>query len=197
MKLKTYIVIPLENRSVFSYDNIKINGLNTSNEDVISLIDWWDQRVRKYGYYEIEKGYFYDQIWVDYFPAFLDNVCILKHLGYNMANWNLHERRIEKVDTEFYVNSINTPLRFFHYSNFKLENLPKLALYNDNFTLDNREDVAEIFSNYKQKLLDHGYEYYKTFDYQYGLKPVKRNIVSKVTNRISQAYQVLLHGKNT
>lgn len=142
-----------------------------STPEILDFVAWWDKRVKAYGYHDLRKGFFYDQIWLGYGPAFLDKVFVLRHLGYNMANWNLHERKILCSKEMYFVNNENTPLRFFHYSHFKMENMPEIASYNQNFNLENRPDIAAVFNLYKENLIENGYVALKKINYVFGKQP--------------------------
>jgi hypothetical protein len=166
---------------------------------VLDFVRWWDKRVQAYGYHDLKKGYFYDQIWWGYGPAFLDRVKVLRHLGYNMANWNLHEREIKDFQGQYYVNNMETPLRFFHYSHYKRESRPIIASYNQNFTLENRPDVIPIFDGYDGYVDEKGYPSLKTIPYAFGKKPAedpsetKRPPYSRIGNIKYHSKQVLRH----
>ena len=161
-----------------------------------SFIEWWDKRVRAYGFHDLKKGFFYDQIWLGYAPAFLDRVFILRHLGYNVANWNLHERKIINNKEEYFVNDTKTPVVFFHYSHFKMENLPILASYNQNFNLDNRKDLVPIYMEYKSDLLQNNYNTLKDIIYVFGKKP-KPTIVNAKPKNNSRLYKAFVLFKKT
>lgn len=158
--------------------------------EIVSFIHWWDKRVKAYGYHDLKKGYFYDQIWLGYGPAFLDKVYVLRHLGYNVANWNLHERQIIKDGNTYVVNHENFPLRFFHYSHYKMENEPQIASYNKNFNLENRADIVPVFDLYKRCLLANNYEALKQINYVYGKQPELKAIsVPPKGNRLKRAFK--------
>ncbi len=152
--------------------NLGFLAMNKTIE-TIAFVNWWDKRVKKYGYHDLQKGFFYDQIWLGYAPAFLDKVCVLRHLGYNMANWNLHERKIIKKGGKYFVNNGSIPLRFFHYSHFKMEALPSIASYNENYNLNNRPDIVPIYMEYKADLLNNQYMFFKNIDYSYGKRALE------------------------
>ena len=133
-----------------------------------SFIKWWKDRVMAYGYRIDAKGMFYDQIWMNYAPAFEESTYILRDLGYNVANWNLHERTLLRKEGQYYVNHLSNPLKFFHYSNFRIGNLPQIAAYNKEFTIENREDIKPLFLGYKSKLETKGIEFYEGIQYAYG-----------------------------
>lgn len=165
-------------------------------EQTQSFIKWWDKRVRAYGFHDLKKGFFYDQIWLGYAPAFLDRVFVLRHLGYNVANWNLHERKISNVNERYFVNDTKTPVVFFHYSHFKMENLPILASYNQNFNLDNREDLVSIYMEYKSDLLQNNYDTLKDIIYMFGKKPIPKTVITKPKNK-SRFYKAAVLFKKT
>lgn len=169
-------------------------------QQVQAFIAWWDKRVRAYGFHDLKKGFFYDQIWLGYAPTFLDRVFVLRHLGYNVANWNLHERKIINANGKYFVNDTKTPVVFFHYSHFKMENLPSIASYNQNFNLDNRKDIAPVFMEYKSDLLANGYGELKSIAFVYGKKketeikntPNNKSRVKRAMGQFKKGVKILL-----
>ncbi len=161
--------------------------------EIVEFVAWWDKRVKAFGYHDLKKGFFYDQIWLGYGPAFLDKVYVLRHLGYNVANWNLHERNILSVNGQYFINDDHTPLRFFHYSHFKMENLPAIASYNQNFNLENRPDIASVFNLYKENLIENGYVALKKINYTFGKQPEIKIVVDKT--KFSKVKQATAHFK--
>ncbi|NGM83662.1 hypothetical protein G5B47_14670 [Paenibacillus sp. 7124] len=64
------------------------------------------------------SGIFSDQPFLNFVPAFF-NAGVLRHPGYNLAFWNLHEsgRKVYRIRDE-YVLTNHTPLRCANFSNF-------------------------------------------------------------------------------
>ena len=141
-------------------------------DEVRAFVQWWNKRVQAYGYHDLKKGFFYDQIWWGYGPAFLDKVFVLRNLGYNAANWNLHERKVVKHEESYFINDKDTPLRFFHYSHYKMENRPVIASYNQNFDLNNRPDIVPIFDGYDAYLDKMDYQKLRKIPFSFGKKPL-------------------------
>lgn len=184
--------------------NLGFLAMNKSAE-TMSFIQWWDRRVRAYGFHDLKKGFFYDQIWLGYAPAFLDKVFVLRHLGYNVANWNLHERELITENDQYFVNNRERPLVFFHFSHFKMENFPSIASYNQNFNLENRKDIVPIYMEYKLNLLNNGYDTLKDISYKYGKrksdtpkapakKAYKNNRIYRSLYLLKRAFEVVLKG---
>lgn len=89
-----------------------------------SFLAWWKDRLRDHCYIDLEKGMFVDQLWVNFAPLYHEDVFVSRHLGLNMAYWNLHERVISN-DNEPYVINEKYPLIFFHFLDIALKNLRK------------------------------------------------------------------------
>ena len=121
----------------------------------LRLLDWWERRCLDAGYSEGRSGLFVDQKWMNLAPGMFD-VAILRDPGCNVAYWNLHERTLDhggadalKVlgpDTE-------AKLRFFHFSGVSLTDASVLSRNTDRFTLAERPDVQELFSDYREAVL--------------------------------------------
>ena len=128
--------------------NLGFIGLRHS-EETLQLLDWWEQRCLSRGYHEIPSGLFVDQKWMNLAPCFFSSVHILKHPGYNMAYWNLHERSLgQDVSGRWVVNG-TWPLVFFHFSGIDLNSVAGISKYQNRFDLTNRPDLAELFMQYE------------------------------------------------
>ena len=127
------------------------------------LIEWWSEKCQKVSYNETETGLFIEQKWISLFPAFSDKVFIVRDPGCNMAYWNLHERFLQK-------NEVNDkyPLIFFHFSGYDINNIDIISRYQTRFKLEEREELRELFVEYKKRLLENGYEKCTKFAYKYG-----------------------------
>ena len=132
------------------------------------FLGWWNQRVQRHGYHDVPRGYFFDQIWIMWAPCFLERLHVLRHLGYNAANWNLHERSFLSTTNGGYLINNEWPLRFFHFSHFKPEKYPELASYNRTFNADNRKDIAGLFQDYMAKLTQFGHSKFENIPFTYG-----------------------------
>jgi glycosyltransferase involved in cell wall biosynthesis len=82
------------------------------------FLRWWNERLVFDCISDIENNLFTDQRWVDFVPSYF-SFSIIKDYGYNVAYWNLHERKMSRLDSGISVN--DHPLRFFHFSGYKPE----------------------------------------------------------------------------
>lgn len=121
----------------------------------IEFLKWWERRCLALGYSDQSVGLFVDQRWIDLAPCLFDKVMILRHAGYNVAYWNLHERSVSLVNGSWSVNQHLT-LRFFHFSGISLDDGSQLSKYQNRFDLTARVDVAPLFDAYRCAVFSNG-----------------------------------------
>lgn len=81
-----------------------------------NFLKWMISRLNVKNYIDEEQGLFVDQKWFNLAPAYF-HVAILRHPGYNLAGWNLHEserKMIAKIGGVFRVK--DQFLRLIHFS---------------------------------------------------------------------------------
>jgi hypothetical protein len=131
-----------------------------------NFLDWWEHRCLTNGYNERWSGLFVDQKWINLVPCYFDSVRVLKHPGCNVAYWNLHERRLEKNEASWLVNGV-APLIFFHFSGVSVDGRDRISKHTDQFDLTNRPDLAEIFADYRERLVGNGIRSVKAHRYAF------------------------------
>lgn len=76
---------------------------------------WWAERLYDWCHDRLDIGIFVDQKWCNLIPCFFDNVKVLRDPGYNVASWNLSQRKLAfSADGEAQMNG--KPLRFYHFT---------------------------------------------------------------------------------
>lgn len=93
----------------------------------MKIVDWWHSRLMNEAYADIQDALHTDQKWMDFLPAFgNEKLCVSKHIGFNLAPWNLFERTIIKKEETFSVinNFTNEeyPLVFVHFAGYDPKN---------------------------------------------------------------------------
>jgi hypothetical protein len=76
---------------------------------------WWNDRLLEFCYDDIPAGLFVDQKWCDHVPALFENVGIVRDPGYNVASWNLSQRRVA-IGRDGGIRVNGAPLRFWHFT---------------------------------------------------------------------------------
>ncbi|MBI3144822.1 MAG: group 1 glycosyl transferase [Pseudogulbenkiania sp.] len=162
--------------------NLGFIGVRRSSE-ALSMLDWWHQRCMEMAFNEPQTGVFVDQKWANLIPCLFDKVHIEKSPGYNMAYWNLHERRLTHDGEAGYIVNESHPLHFFHFSGVNATDFRPLSKYQNRSNLDNRPDLEKLFTEYCSTLLKNGHAEYASIPYSFGkfrngtsITPISRKI---------------------
>jgi glycosyltransferase involved in cell wall biosynthesis/SAM-dependent methyltransferase len=137
--------------------------------DADRLLDWWSDRLRTECYVDFEADRFVDQRWIDLAPSMVADFSVLRDPGFNVAYFNLHERRLEFRNGGHEVNG--HPLRFFHFSGYRPEHPDRLSKFENRFQLSELGAVQDLCNAYARKLRDHGHEEAKAWSYTYDFLP--------------------------
>lgn len=132
------------------------------------FIQWWEGKTYDGAVSNIREGLFRDQKPIDLVQSLFDKVVVLKHLGYNVAYWNLHERnKFEKKSGKYFVNGF--PLIFFHYSGYSLNKPLIISKYLNRYEFKDFNYVFyDLFDLYTKCLIRNGYKTSITWSYAFG-----------------------------
>ncbi len=142
-----------------------------------SFLNWWAAKLFDQCYNDVKNGLFVDQLWAMYAPFLWDKVLNYKHLGCNMAYWNLHERVLNVVEGKYLVNN-EIPLIFFHYSGYSPRAKDKISKYQERFNFENAPNLKPIFDNYAHQLEANDYHFFQKYPCFY-VKPAPANKIPK------------------
>jgi len=136
-----------------------------NDEEGRRFVQWWDDRLTDWCHDRLDIGLFVDQKWCNLVPCFFDRVKTLRDPGYNVASWNLSQRRMH-YDDEGTALINGVPLRFFHFT--------KLGPVGDVMTQRYAKDNVEIYELwwwYRNEVvaasdenIPKGWWYYGSFD---------------------------------
>jgi glycosyltransferase involved in cell wall biosynthesis len=171
--LTPHITAPLEDDRTPAERDFLLSGMYNLgflgiafNERTLPYLDWWHRRLYKECLHEVERGLFVDQRWMDFAPSFLARAVIYRDLGCNVAYWNLTHRSLSRRDGAWWVDG--TPLRFFHFSGYRLDQPETISRYQNRFHLDNRPDLAELFHEYGERITAEGHPELQRLPYRFG-----------------------------
>lgn len=133
--------------------------------DALKFLRWWASRLEKECIIKMEDGIFVDQKWCDLLPSFVSDVRILRHPGYNVAYWNIHQRQIKKNNDGWLANG--EPLRFFHFSGNQLDNDKLLSRHRPGLKLAELGDVAALMKLYRERIYGEGHTRYRDLPYAF------------------------------
>lgn len=131
-----------------------------------AFLAWWGERLFEHCRHDVPRGIHFEQRWLDLVPAFFDDVEVVRDPGFNVAHWNLPERKVAVSGDGVTVDGRLG--RFFRFSGFDPERPDAVTRYNDRLNMSNVGGAAEIFRRYVRLLEGAGYHETKRWPYAYG-----------------------------
>lgn len=108
---------------------------------------WWNERLLEFCYDDIPAGLFVDQKWCDHVPALFDRVGVVRDPGYNVASWNISQRKVA-IGRDGAITVNGAPLRFWHFTKLG----PTGDAMTKRYAGDNHA-VYEIWRWYKEQVV--------------------------------------------
>jgi hypothetical protein len=200
---------PMENDFLnFGLYNLGFLALKRSASN-FQLLEWWKERTYQFGYKDLAKGLFVDQLWMNFIPLFFERVKIILHPGYNMGPWNLHERYLTVTGDKYFIGGTD-PLYFFHFSTMNPSKDNQLHPVFNRFTIANRPDLAKLYRDYKKEIMILGYNDYhgltcyyikwraeqllKEAKDAYNHLPVNKKVVRKIKKAVPETIRKAILG---
>jgi hypothetical protein len=177
-------LVPFENLALnYGTYNVGFFGMNPRTENSRRFLRWWGERTRQFNHVDIANGYFTDQIWFNLVPVFFEKVHTLRHPGYNMAPWNLHERSISAYEENGKIRlATGEPLVIYHFSSWNPSDPGKLSGVYNRFSFDNRPDLVKLYKDYHVALTRNKLDLFREIPcaLPYNRKTVKRSRMKKI-----------------
>lgn len=100
-------------------------GWISMKKDVAGLktCEWWKDKVLDWCFARFEGGKLGDQHYLNDWPTRFKNVQVIKHLGADVAPWNINNEKISIKNNQVYI--ADKKLIFYHFHNFILINKNK------------------------------------------------------------------------
>jgi len=135
------------------------------------VVSWWGRRLERLCVIDLAAGLFVDQKWADLLPAFIDRVHVLRHPGYDVAYWNLSQRRVSRDGDRWLVNG--EELRFAHFSGAVIGSPSVFSRHTAVFNRRNIGELSAVLAHYEHRLAVNGHAHYKTLPYGYSWSGAK------------------------
>ncbi|XEC93761.1 hypothetical protein AB6A23_20755 [Paenibacillus tarimensis] len=145
---------------VYNLGFIGVSGGETTNR----FLAWWKARLYHHCLAAPEQGLFVDQKWIDLVPYLFGNTYVITEPEYNVAYWNLHERKLTRINGAYEING--RPLAFFHFSGFDVS-LKQLSKFQNRHNWKNSPSLLPLYQHYRLLLLSNGYSGSKESKYAY------------------------------
>jgi len=140
--------------------NLGFIGIKTHSANAMSMLNWWEERTLQRGFSDVARGFYVDQLWISLVPILFSDVRILKDLGYNVAPWNLQERKKIKFVDGHYKMEDNTLLYFYHFSGYSFKRPQAISKWYTRNNFENCADVKPLYDNYDKLLKENKVTYF-------------------------------------
>lgn len=155
---------------IYNFGFVALN--NTENAQ--KVISWWKSRLEDYCFADKAEGLHVDQKWMDFIPAFFnEGVGIIRHLGCNVAFWNMHERLLVDCNGSYKIvhrlgQEPETDLLFFHFAAFDPFNSDVIHKNNPQFKRSKFPEYVPLLNQYAERLLLNNFRETLKLPYSYG-----------------------------
>jgi hypothetical protein len=143
------------------YGNYNVGWITfKNNKNGFLCLNDWVENCLNWCFQKLEDGKYADQKYLDYWKDNYEGVIELKHIGANLAIWNINNYKLSMKGDNIFVD--NQPLIFYHFANLK-------QISQNSF----KTDLSRVFKSCKGILKNRIYTIY-----------VKDLISFKITNEI-------------
>jgi len=166
------------------------------SENTSKFLNWWNNHLKEYCYYDFCNGMGVDQLCINFVPIFYDKVLIEYSPAYNLAYWNLHERKVEFIDEKVVVDGKEN-LLFFHFSAYSPDSPNLLSKHRRLSKTSNYPALIPLFKEYNEALLRNHFQFFRQIIPTYGkfTAPKKeQNFIAKLIKK--SAWKVINFIKN-
>ena len=155
------------------------------SENTFKFLNWWKNHLKDFGYYDFCNGMGIDQLCVNFVPIFYDKVLIEYSPAYNLAYWNIHERKVTFDNGKYVING-REKLMFFHFSGYTPDKPNLLSKHIKSSKISNYPVLKILFKEYNEALLRNHFHFFKQIIPTYGmynLPKKEKNFVSKFVEK--------------
>lgn len=133
--------------------------------EVRRAVSWWGRRLLRDCLIDLPNGIFVDQKWADLLPAYIESTRILRHCGYNVAYWNLSQRRVFRGSDRWRSN--DQELRFAHFSGSVIGSKTVFSRHSGTYNRSNVGDLALLLARFEERLFANGHRWFKKLRFGY------------------------------
>lgn len=146
-------------------------GVNRTDESR-RFITWFKQRLTNFCFHDYSRqefalrGLFVDQLWLNLIPLYFKDVSFCLAPGANLGHWSLLEKTLNK--DEFGNITVNDrSILFIHFSGWDINNPHQVSKYAPMYDSKSLNCWVELSELYRQKLLEHDYEKFIHYPYEF------------------------------
>jgi hypothetical protein len=155
-----------------------------NNAKGMDSLEWWKNACLNWCYNRHEDGKFGDQKYLDDWPTRFEGVCVIQHIGANVAPWNINRYKLLEIDGKIMLDE--QKLIFYHFHSFKMFSdgkfMPHSLFYN--FSKNVYNWLYQPYFCEIQKCVD----LVKTVDFDFGYGFDKKPSLINLSNQIIKRY---------
>ena len=160
---------PTENFLRLGMYNLGFLALANS-PDTNRFLEWWSRQLETDCVIDLKRGVFVDQKWADFIPSFIERCHVLRHPGYNVAYWNIGNRKLTRASGQVLVNG--RPLSFIHFSGLPEDpKSPFISEQMNGVTTQTHPLLGELAAEYRNLLFENNNGAFAPLQYSYFLSP--------------------------
>jgi glycosyltransferase involved in cell wall biosynthesis/SAM-dependent methyltransferase len=144
--------------------NLGFVALNRTDR-VREIVRWWAWRLEHQCVIDVPNGLFVDQKWADLLPSFIPATRILHHPGYNVAYWNLQQRKVVRGPEGWTSNG--RPLVFVHFSGNNLNDESVFSRHSWQLDASNVGEINELLKEYRALVFGNDHARYSKLPYAF------------------------------
>lgn len=129
--------------------NLGFIGISGSPE-VRELLHWWQCVLVDRCLSDENSRFFVDQFWAAAIPSLLEKTFILRDPAYNMAYWNVFQRKLDYADGKWITDG--GELKFFHFSGLSRDNLSQVSVHQNRVTAPVGSPLHKFLTQYFEKI---------------------------------------------
>lgn len=141
-------------RNVFGYYNVGWVSFKNDKQGIACLNSWYFNNI-EWCYDKLTLTKYADQKYLNYWKKNFNNVHVIKHIGANVAPWNVGNNKISIRGTDIYVGE--SPLVFYHFASLKLIDGKYYTTISSYFSKVSSEVVSLIYHPYITRIEQLGF----------------------------------------
>lgn len=163
--------LPLDGRNPTEFSLLRAGTFNAGYVGVartsvaLEFLDWWAERVQRWGINEPRFGMSGDQKWLDPVPNIFPGVVVNPDPGVNAAYWNLSGHELAREAGVVTVDS--QPLILLHLSGFDPSRPEELSGFQNRINTMQHVLLADILRHYADEVMANGHTQWSRQHYAY------------------------------
>ncbi len=173
--LTPHITKPLEDgKSPSDYSMLQAGVFNLGFiaakrcQESLDFMDWWIRRLNSQCVNDLQSNLFVDQKWCDLAPCLLENLIVLRDVGFNVAYWNMAQRKISQSGNGQWLAN-EEPLAFFHFSGVNPLDKRIVSKHQNRFSWSDIPEAQPLFEAYNNSLMQAGWKETRIWPYVYDI----------------------------